>query len=59
MLALKEKYKDQIELLIGLEIDYLADEHEYLRAILKDYGSFWKMGYFRCTLLKVWEVGVV
>jgi histidinol-phosphatase (PHP family) len=44
MLALKEKYKDQIELLIGLEIDYLADEHEYLRAILKDYGSFLEDG---------------
>lgn len=46
MLALKEKYKDQIELLIGLEIDYLADEHEYLRAILKDYGSFGRWATF-------------
>lgn len=44
MLALKKKYKDQIELLVGLEIDYLADEHQYLRAVLKEYGPFLEDG---------------
>lgn len=40
MLALKEKYRDQIQLLVGLEIDYLPGEEAYLRSMLKEYGKF-------------------
>ncbi len=44
MLALKEKYKDKIQLLVGLEIDYLPGEHDYLRMMLKEYGPFLEDG---------------
>lgn len=40
MLFLKEKYKDKIQLLVGLEIDYLPGEEDYLRLMLKEYGHF-------------------
>ena len=44
MLALKEKYKDKIQLLVGLEIDYLPGEQDFLRLMLKEYGSFLEDG---------------
>lgn len=44
MLALKKKYQDQIELLVGLEIDYLPSEHVYLREMLREYGPFLQDG---------------
>lgn len=40
MSALKEKYKDKIELLVGLEIDYLPGQETYLRMMLSEYGPF-------------------
>lgn len=40
MTALKEKYKDRIQLLVGLEIDYLSGEEDYIRSMLKEYGKF-------------------
>jgi histidinol-phosphatase (PHP family) len=44
MLALKKKYKDKIQLLVGLEIDYLPGEHDFLRFMLKEYGPFLEDG---------------
>lgn len=40
MYALKKKYRDQIELKVGLEIDFLPSETDYLRMMLKEYGPF-------------------
>jgi histidinol-phosphatase (PHP family) len=40
MQGLKEKYKDKIQLKVGLEIDYLPGEDVYLRHMLKEYGHF-------------------
>lgn len=40
MYALKKKYHDQIELKVGLEIDYLPSETDYLRMMLTEYGPY-------------------
>ena len=52
MLALKKKYKDRIQLLIGLEIDYLPTETAYLRMMLKEYGSFLEDGLLSVHILE-------
>jgi histidinol-phosphatase (PHP family) len=44
MYALKKKYRDRIELKVGLEIDFLPTETAYLRRMLKEYGKFLEDG---------------
>ncbi len=40
MYALKKKYREQIDLKVGLEIDFLPSETAYLRMMLKEYGAY-------------------
>lgn len=52
MSALKEKYKDKIQLLVGLEIDYLPGEEVYLRTMLREYGSFLEDSLFSVHIME-------
>lgn len=48
MQKLKHKYADRIQILVGSEIDYLPDQLDYTRAVLREYGP-----YFEDSLLSV------
>lgn len=37
--SLKKTYGDQIEILTGLEVDYLIEDEDYTRTFLNEYGS--------------------
>jgi histidinol phosphatase-like PHP family hydrolase len=40
MLELKEKYRDRIEVLIGLEVDYIPGYESWRRHLLAEYGKW-------------------
>lgn len=59
MQGLKAKYQDKIQLLIGFEVDYLADHGDWTKKLFKEYGKYldevvvsvhfiWGKGGWRC-----------
>lgn len=40
MHQLKQKYKDQIQIRVGLELDYLPDQPDWTKYLLKEYANY-------------------
>lgn len=40
MLFLQKKYRDRLEIKVGLEIDFLPEQISYTQSVLREYGSY-------------------
>jgi histidinol-phosphatase (PHP family) len=40
MIKLKKKYENQIELLVGFEVDYIPENETWIRSMLREYDGF-------------------
>lgn len=52
MEIIKKKYRDKIHLLIGSEIDFLPEQQDYTRYMLKEYGPYLEDGLLSVHVLK-------
>jgi len=51
MERLKKKYRDRLEILCGVELDYLAGYEDYTRDLLKEYGPYLEDGLLSVHLI--------
>lgn len=50
--GLKKKYRDKIQLQIGVEMDYIPGQEDYSRYLLKEYGSYFDDGLLSVHMIR-------